>query len=831
MATPSTDPCAHVRQEVQAWCAVWLTRGGRLQQERWRFTGMSPLLTPDLLLAGEYPYFRDDPAAWASRLDLFQQAQIPIVSTYVPWRHHEPQPGTFDFTGITRSNRDLVGFLRLAKTRGLRVILKPGPFVHGELPYGGLPDHAAPEVTGGEAELDSFGRALEWPTWDVLPSAKHTLPAPLDERYLALVERWMLRFANDIIVPFDEEGFVVGIQLLNEGIYSDTSQAGPKQLGFAPSSLDAMRMYIAREYGSLAAYNATHTRAAAAWSQIQPPRRVQRIETPEGLLDYLDWSAFQSQWYVQVAQTYHAFLLDAGLRPSMPIYFNFNPNSSGYRSNPASNDGWYTRAFPATTHGFQHGLTDWVGVVANDPEAYRQFVMALTARRGPALELDWGFSREYAPPYSHATPCLFETILALACGATGINAYTVVGTRAWRDDPHLAAPWYPARTNRKHTPANEDYPGSAPVDSEGRTSPKLEALTLLYGFLRHEASCFARARSTHELAWGVYPPWAFAGQWLPGGDADDLYWRPPLATVPRAAYHGLDAFVELCTNSGTGFQQVDLSQDADLPESVRVLCIAGHSFMSQDAQRRIGRFVRRGGTLLLTGSIPDRDEKLRPAHGELATLFPHGETRWYDLDSPARVMIDGNAQLVDKQIGILTAPSDALFTLTSEQGCAGYARRAGQGSACYLAAEPWRAQLSGDDHRVATEGQELVSRLIGKLSGERTDPRALHPAEAVVWQRAADTARILFVLARGDATTIEIQARDIGPIIIHGSSQASHMLVFEGRRLRSCFLTGVNDTRSERVRPAVTTSYGTVEAAGPGDAAWYNGEVHTARHS
>ena len=61
---------------------------------------------------------------------------INTVSTYVFWIHHEEEQGKFDWSG-QRSLRD---FLRLARKRGLKVIVRMGPWCHGEVRNGGFPD-------------------------------------------------------------------------------------------------------------------------------------------------------------------------------------------------------------------------------------------------------------------------------------------------------------------------------------------------------------------------------------------------------------------------------------------------------------------------------------------------------------------------------------------------------------------------------------------------------------------------------------------------------------------------------------------------------------------
>ncbi|WP_262286748.1 beta-galactosidase [Micromonospora sp. MA102] len=94
---------------------------------------------PELLLAGEVHYFRLGRADWAHRLDRLLDCGGDTVATYVPWLWHELPDGSVDLTGRTCEQRDLAGFLDLAHQRGLRAVVRPGPFVMAELKNEGIP--------------------------------------------------------------------------------------------------------------------------------------------------------------------------------------------------------------------------------------------------------------------------------------------------------------------------------------------------------------------------------------------------------------------------------------------------------------------------------------------------------------------------------------------------------------------------------------------------------------------------------------------------------------------------------------------------------------------
>ena len=91
---------------------------------------------PFFAVSGEFHYSRMDAARWEDEIIKMRMGGVNIVSTYLFWNHIEEEEGVFDFTG----RRDLRRFVELCGKHGLYVILRVGPFAHGEVRNGGLPD-------------------------------------------------------------------------------------------------------------------------------------------------------------------------------------------------------------------------------------------------------------------------------------------------------------------------------------------------------------------------------------------------------------------------------------------------------------------------------------------------------------------------------------------------------------------------------------------------------------------------------------------------------------------------------------------------------------------
>ena len=100
--------------------SLYYTRGGK----------------PWIGVMGEYHFVRDSRENWYRELCKMKAGGITIVATYLFWIYHEETEGEFDFTG----DRDIGRFIADTQRAGLDVIIRIGPWAHGECRNGGLPD-------------------------------------------------------------------------------------------------------------------------------------------------------------------------------------------------------------------------------------------------------------------------------------------------------------------------------------------------------------------------------------------------------------------------------------------------------------------------------------------------------------------------------------------------------------------------------------------------------------------------------------------------------------------------------------------------------------------
>jgi hypothetical protein len=136
-------------------------------------------------ISGELHYSRLPRHRWSERLRQLRAAGITVASTYVFWSHHVPRPGAPRFDG----RYDVGGFIDDCAAAGLYLVLRIGPWAHGEARNGGFPD------------------------WVQEQDVRHRTDDP---RYLALVQEWFGQLGRALDGRIGPGGPVIAIQLENE---------------------------------------------------------------------------------------------------------------------------------------------------------------------------------------------------------------------------------------------------------------------------------------------------------------------------------------------------------------------------------------------------------------------------------------------------------------------------------------------------------------------------------------------------------------------------------------------------------------------------------------
>lgn len=141
---------------------------------------------PYFPVSGEFHYTRVPRAQWRRRLIAMRNGGLNTIASYIFWNHHQP---VADVVPAFDGSRDLRAFVELCAELDLDVVLRIGPWCHGEARNGGFPD------------------------WVQEAPVRHRTDDP---EYLALVRGWFTAIAAQLSGALDPGSNVIGIQIENE---------------------------------------------------------------------------------------------------------------------------------------------------------------------------------------------------------------------------------------------------------------------------------------------------------------------------------------------------------------------------------------------------------------------------------------------------------------------------------------------------------------------------------------------------------------------------------------------------------------------------------------
>ncbi|HYQ57955.1 MAG TPA: beta-galactosidase [Draconibacterium sp.] len=185
---------------------------------------------PFFPVIGEFHFSRFPAEYWEEEILKMKTGGINVIGSYVFWNIHEREEGSFDWTG----DLNLRKFLQLAKKHNMDVIVRMGPFCHGEMRNGGIPDWL-------------YGRPFEIRS--------------NDPEYLAYVDKLYAQIANQMKgLLFKDGGPVVGVQLENEYQHS----AAPWEFSYPGSQVEYT---VADQDAALTHEQITVTDGKNPWSE------------------------------------------------------------------------------------------------------------------------------------------------------------------------------------------------------------------------------------------------------------------------------------------------------------------------------------------------------------------------------------------------------------------------------------------------------------------------------------------------------------------------------------------------------------------------------------
>ena len=379
------------------------------------------------LIAGEIQFWRMHPDTWEPAVRAARQAGVTVVSTYLSWRRHEPQPGAYDFDGHGDPRLNVRGFLQICADLGTHVQLKPGPWICAEEPGGGYPDWLL-EREELLARDDSGELVIGYN-----PPFQHPVPAYLDGDYLEAVAGWFDAVWDSVGDQVFPNGPIIAVQLDNEP--SSCFQDAMYGADYSASSVAAFRAWLREQYdGDLGGFRSAWALEHVRFDDAEPPRRPSG--EPEASRERLhDWIRFKTHATGAYLETLRRLHVERG---GSDLLYTVNIVTHPVHDVPVAHSA--IRRATGAAVGEDHY---YIPPLDTD-DIHRLARSAATARAAgePAPwvpELQAGIWRSPGELVDYPEPTPLEQEIwwgaAVALGFAGANLYMLVDRENWEHSP------------------------------------------------------------------------------------------------------------------------------------------------------------------------------------------------------------------------------------------------------------------------------------------------------------------------------------------------------------------------------------------------------------
>lgn len=527
------------------------------------------------LIAGEMHYFRVPASDWLRRLRLFKEGGGNCISAYVPWCFHEPAKDTFVFADCPAG--DPKRFIELCAEVGLNVLLRPGPYVYSELYHGGLPGWLF-ESNKAITARDVHGKPY-----------KRQSVSYLHPYFLKRARKWYEAVCDYLCPCFSSRGGPVSfVQIDNELIGFHEWNGGwdhnAESMGFGRPRGRFPR-WLRKRYGTIKALNTAYATRYRAFKNVRPYSGSSPESDPERrrVKDYME---FYFGSVAEYAATLVGFLRMNGV--AEPVVHNSgNPYMNAYFKETVERLG--EDFILGSDHYYNLG-PEWDQNNPTPQYALKCFysleMLRLFGFPPTVYELPGGNQADW-PPFL-PEEALASYLLNTAFGMKGFSYYVFTGGGG----------------NPLGLSFKPDYDYQAAIGADGEVRPLYHTQKRFHSFLRENA-WLARAQLLADVRIGLnwdYPRsscyFSQAGEYECGNkDA----WEFLLRGLLPAAF---------CISRSPSLES--LADDRLLSRLETPLVVPCSVCMAAGIQRRLVRFVKAGGKLILMPVIPYLDESFNP---------------------------------------------------------------------------------------------------------------------------------------------------------------------------------------------------------------------------
>lgn len=539
------------------------------------------------LYSGAVHYWRLDRDKWDDILDKVIGMGFNAITSYIPWEIHEIKPGEFDFGQLKPSN-DIDAFIALCESKGLYVIVRPGPQINSELTWFGYPRRIL-EDKQLQAQTAMGSMA-------VLTQVPKPIPALCyaEDKFFEETAVWYDAIMKILARHAYPNGNLIACQVDNEMAFF--FHINPYECDYHPASIKAYRVFLKQKYGSLEKLNDTHRKHYNSFENIDAPRRFEG-EAKEDIPSYTDWIEYRERYLVDSLQRLANMMRERGL-DKIPLFHNY-PHPLG----PGGSVSGITTPFNLLA--LEEKL-DFVGFdIYSRKELYDHVKTIVsyvvgTSRYPFIPEFISGVWPWYLNPGGFEDE-EFVTKAAMMHGIKGFSRYMIVDRQRW-----LASPISVDGRVRK-----ENYDMFRRVNSLAKSQKvslmKRQVDVLLIANRDYDRLEAASALVTFPgdfleplLGFSEYPNFMSVSEKTMG-------FKEP---IQLAKSNWFMKNYKALTDTGHLFLLGDSALPLDRLQPYKALVVSSFEFMGASLQKNLVDYAKVGGTVVLGPRIPELDERM-----------------------------------------------------------------------------------------------------------------------------------------------------------------------------------------------------------------------------
>lgn len=528
---------------------------------------------PFFLYSGEIHYFRLPQDKWVDRLRKAKETGLNTISTYIPWSWHEVQEGEFDFNGKTSPQRDLQYFIKLVKNAGFFLLARIGPISNAEIKGEGIPLWFLQNYQEARAKNRKGTNVPHEAMVSYMHPAFQNRVSKWYAKILPIVKRNSLKAGGPIIL----------VQLCNEIGMMNWVMNDPD---YNEHTTKMYREYLEKLYGGdLESLNDRYYTNHTSFGEIPQPKGDVDEEGVRRCWDWINfYRDFYARYYQSLAERAKSEKIDLPFIANIPMFWDYNicaRGNQGLMTTLQFRD--FVKYTPHIIFGGAYQMRNLNFENFHDAILMTEAIKMINDKTAPAvcMEAQVGGMNDRPRIYPSDINLLFR--YGMGHGLNGLNAYMFCGGV---------------------NPAGFGFRGAyhewqAPIDSRGRKTSRIEPLEDMGELINTFGSQIADTKKNYDFAVGLYAPY-YETSYLKGSIVEQM-----AAARDRFFFDGIARLLLL---NGYNYRLVDIerAKGKDL-EDIPAMWVFSLDYMDQPAQARLAEYVKKGGTLIMSPSVPSKN--------------------------------------------------------------------------------------------------------------------------------------------------------------------------------------------------------------------------------